>query len=122
FRARFVDAIKPVEHMRQILGRDAEAGVEHGKNSHASLHPCADIDCPVFNSVLNRIGKQIEDDLANALDIAADTHGCEVNMNLNVPVGGQRLDEFYALTGRRREIETLAPHGFLTGVKTGEFK
>src|SRR5690606_23831335 len=61
-RTAWIDAIETFGEARDVLGRDADAGVAHGQMSALPVDPPAHFDLAFAWRVLHRVGHQIGDD------------------------------------------------------------
>ncbi len=69
--AGVLDAVEPLEEVRQLLGGDARPGVAHGQPDAAALAPQPDLDF-ALEGELEGVREQVEDDLLPHLAVHVD--------------------------------------------------
>jgi hypothetical protein len=74
-RARRIRLVEAIEDVRQVLGRDAGAGVGHPQERGAAGGRRAERDRAAVRSVAQRVGDQVLDDLLEAIRIAGELIG-----------------------------------------------
>src|SRR5881394_699896 len=121
-RARFVGAIKPLEDMREVFGRDALAGVGDRHDRGAVFAARADAYFTVGFVVVDGVGKEVRDHLAQALSVAAGLSGPEVTVDLDAALLCEGTDAFDACAAVLRQVEVFALDLLLAGVKSGQFE
>ena len=62
------DAVKPLEHLGEVVGANTDSGVAHGERHMVGVVAQGDLDVP-GQRVLDRVGQQVEDDLLPHADV-----------------------------------------------------
>src|ERR671915_1780104 len=70
-----VEAVELLEDARQLLGRDAEALVQHAETHHAVGRLRAELDPAAVGGVLDRVLDEVDEDLSHAILVGRDGHG-----------------------------------------------
>ena len=73
--ARALDAVEALEHARQLVGRDADAGVAHAAARRGRRPRAAGRRCVPSKRELERVGEQVEDDLLPHVAVDVDRLG-----------------------------------------------
>ena len=120
--AGFVGAEESLEESRQILRRDAGAGVADGEHGGGGFRMGGHADFSAVPVVVDGIAQEVRDDLADAVGVAMCRSGREFAVELDVPSGGERTDEFDAGDGGFGEIEGRVLERFLSGIEAGKLE
>src|SRR5215469_8824055 len=117
-RARDIDTVEALEHVRQCLGRDADAVVGDIENREVAFAPHRQAYLAPARGVLDGVVEQIDDHLLQARPVALHRHrGAGITDDADVFVGGEQAH--LLRRGRRelREVESQPLRVRLAGVQ-----
>src|SRR6266576_1035109 len=83
-----VDAIESLENAREVLGRDARAGVADAQDSVSAHALCDDADFAASRRVSQRIVVQVGEDLPQRFGIAVEGRGIRGGFECDAPARG----------------------------------
>src|SRR6266511_5673564 len=119
---RFIGAVKTLENVCQILRSDALSGVGNGANCGADFGAGANANFAAGLVVVDGVGKEVDDGLAEALGVPERFRRCEVTVNLDPALLGERTDAFDAGANGFRQVERRSVDGSLIGFQAGKFE
>ena len=94
---RFVRAIKPLKHARQIFRRNPRAGVAHGQNGHAVLRFQFHAHFAVGRLYWIALVKRFVTTCASRSESPVISNGCKLGENFHAAFVGHRLHQFDAI-------------------------
>ena len=92
--AGFVSAVKALEDVRDFLRGNSHAGVGNLEHSGAVFGAGADADFAVRLVIVNGVGDEVGDDLAEVVGVAESFSGREIAVDLESALPGERTEAF----------------------------
>jgi len=95
--AGFVNAVEAFANVRQVLRRNAGAGVPNRDCGRVFVSARANANLAVIVVVVDGIGKEVSNDLGEAVGVALADSGSKVGMDADAALRGERLNQSEAV-------------------------
>jgi len=105
--AGFVSAVKALEDVRGFLSGNSHAGVGNCEQSDSIFGSRADADFAVWLVIVNGVGDEVGDDLAELVGVAAGFSGREIALDLDAALPGERAQAFDGIVSDLGQIDAL---------------